>query len=231
MGGHPNVDLPWLSAITVAIAMGSAACGSRTTLTADALSSPTPTSCKVIHELAPSGASGVYTIVSQGVSIPVYCEMIVGGGGFTAFFSGTSGHDNVFAHFEKAGEQCPDPANRCLRRLPPDFTESRLFMATCGAEAITFHVNDLGLALFQHGGQSAWQPLSNVTAVAGAPVLAYATQLWTGAGDNMSWIISNDDNIPSFTPHTFASSYNYNAGWDYCNGKPDAGAVVRLYYR
>jgi hypothetical protein len=133
------------------------------------------TSCDDIHQKTPSAPTGVYTVVMQGRSVAVFCEMNLAGGGFTAFFSGSSGHDNVFAHFESTIVFCTDPAQKCLRRLPPEIDQNHLFMATCGDDAITFRVNTFGLALFNHGGQSKWQPLSHVTAVRGAPVLAYAT--------------------------------------------------------
>ena len=173
--------------------------------------------------------SGEYDIVENGQPLTVYCDMTIGGGGFTAFFSSTVG--DAFAHFEASLDVCPKPATECLRHLPPTIDTSHTFAVSCGADAVLFQLNVSTLDFFAKGTQHQWQSLTNVELGAGNPQLGYATKVWTGSGANQGWIVSDDDNEPSFTPHTFASAYDFNQTWNYCNGSPSTTAVVRLLYR
>jgi hypothetical protein len=107
----------------------------------------------------------------------------------------------------------------------------------CGGDALQFHVNIGGLAYFELGVSSAWQPLTGQTALAGAPSVSFAGKIYTGDGNaNNGWIMSANDSS-TYTTHTFASSYNsVSSGWDYCNGVDYNGVttvtpMVYLLYR
>ena len=173
--------------------------------------------------------SGDYEVVQNGKTLTVYCDMTIAGGGFTAFFSGVIGSAPL--HFEDKNDNCPAPSADCLRHVPGWLPNTTIFAASCGDDAVVFEASLPTIAYFGAGLQKRWQPLANVTAGKGNPNLAYATQIWTGDTSNRGWIISNDDNEPSFTPHTFASAYDWNQTWNFCNGTPSTTAIVRLLYR
>ncbi len=197
----------------------------------DGDASQLPTSCADLQAQDPTATTGVYTLLLGGSVRNAFCDMDLAEGGWTVFFAGTNGSPNVFDHFEVATDDCSDPAAHCLRRVPASVTTATTFAASCGTAAVTFNVNDLALAYFQSGTQNQWQPLGNATTVAGGAVATYATQVWTGQADNQGWILSNNDLSPGATAHTFAQSYDWNDTWDYCNGQPDQGSLVRLMYR
>jgi hypothetical protein len=188
-------------------------------------------SCNDVHLQRPEAASGIYTLALPSGPAPAYCDMQTAGGGFTSFFAGRVGAANTFAYFEDKADTCPDAAGRCLRHLPVTLSTGTLFLATCGDAAVTFQMDFATVAFFRSGAQSRWRPLQQVTAASPSAHVEFATSVWTGDGANKGFILSNDDNIPSFTPHTLLSSYDYNALWDFCNGAPDTSSVVRLFYR
>lgn len=189
-------------------------------------------SCSELHAADPSAGSGVHSIAWDGVAKPTYCDMDTQGGGWTLFFSGSVGHDLRFARFEYDSDVCPDPSNKCLRRLPVSAGEYPQFAAACDQDIITFHGNASLANYFATGQAASWERLSDLAVGAGSPNLATATKLWTGGGPgNNGWILSSDDRNPDPTAHTFASSYDYNADWDYCNGRPGHGKLARLMFR
>lgn len=191
---------------------------------------PTGT-CAELHAAEPQLPSGTYDVLWRGQLTTAYCDMTTAGGGFTAFFSGRIGTANTFAHFEDANDHCSDPAMRCLRHLAPGLTVSAQFLATCGDAKVTFQMDLAALAYFAGGVQGRWRPLANVAAASPSARADFATKVWTGDGPNTGFIVSNDDNEPTFTPHTFLSSYDFNAGWNYCNGVSDTSSVARLLVR
>ena len=75
---------------------------------------------------------------------------------------------------------------------------------------------------FVHGTQSEWEVM-NATLITGFTNMpGKQLQLWTGAGKNYGWILANSTDVESAA--TFASGYNLNAQWDYCNSVSLQGA-------
>ena len=201
-----------------------------------------PSSCLEVLQRNPEAESGRYSITVQGNGIEVHCDMTLAGGGWTAFFVNRLGSGNVFAHFDSTGagpvDDCPDPETRCLRHIPTTVDSSTSFAAECGSDALGFAVNANVIAYLARGASSRWQPLTGQVALAGNPTMSFGGKLWTGDGaTNEGWIISANDFDPTYTTHTFASSYDSVAsGWDYCNGvdynaAPGELPMVYLFYR
>ena len=188
-------------------------------------------SCRA-HRAAGASASAVYTLQQPGGrAYAAYCDMTTDGGGWTAVFAGRNGSPHVFDAFD-AGYHvgvCTDPAARCLRRAPALDVGSTQLLASCGAAAVRFDLSAQLYNWLRSGTQASWAPLSNAVSVGSAPVANVPNNLWTGSGTNRSFVISRGTSASAAT--TFASSYNQNASWDYCNGVADTTSPLRLYYR
>jgi len=189
---------------------------------------PLPTSCAQIKQQNPAAVSGVFTIAPLGAAQNVFCEMTVDNGGWTAFYIGDNG--TPATHFENAADQCPDPANQCLRRLPSTLDITHDFAVKCGASVVKFKLGALSLDYFKNGLQHTWQPLTNAVAIDIALVgkANLVGALWTGDVNNPGWIVAGNQNTPTTT---FGNGYNVNTSWNYCNGQADATSRVMLFYR
>jgi hypothetical protein len=114
-----------------------------------------------------------------------------------------------------------------------------MFAASCGSAMVRFGVSAATLALLQLGtqtGAGGWSPTVNPTPIAGNANVAYATYFFGGSSTNESWIlggpaVTNGSYGDGSGAVTFASSYNFDSGWDGCDGSPDVTSAIHLYYR
>ena len=175
---------------------------------------PLPTSCAQIKQQNPAAASGVFTIAPLGAAQNVFCEMTGDNGGWTAFYVGDNG--TPATHFENAADQCPDPANQCLRRLPSTLDITHDFAVKCAASVVKFKLGALSLDYLKNGLEHQWQPLTNAVAIDVGLVgkANLVTNLWTGEPNNLGWIVAGSQ---SATTSAFANGYTTNALWNYCN--------------
>merc|ERR1719345_86175 len=91
---------------------------------------------------------------------------------------------------------------------------------SCGDATVQFRINEITANFFSSGSQHSWQTLAEVVVVSG-DVAHLPTSIWTGAGGNKGWILAKEN---LWTAATFASSYNLNAAWDYCNSNALTGS-------
>jgi hypothetical protein len=213
--------------------------GDRMAVDARVDAGPPPVSCQAIKQQNPAATSGVYTIAPIGTAQNVFCEMISGGGGWTAFYVGDNGTTPGDAHFETAADVCPDPANSCLRRLPSTVDETREFAVKCGASVVKFNLDAMAIDYLRNGLEHGWRPLTNALTIDLGIVgkANLVVNMWTGGTvANYGWIISGID-APSSTPAaratTFGNGYTPNTNWNYCNGSEETvpGSRVMLLYR
>ncbi len=192
-------------------------------------------SCRAIRDAGESGGDGIYWLAEPGgPPYPAYCDMTTDGGGWTAVFAGRNGSLNVFDHFDATVPPvppahagiCTDPATRCLRRAPPSLGAASELAVSCGGAMVKFPLTPVARGWLGAGAQAGWTPLA--PAVIAGTVPAMPNTLWTGSGANESFIFARNQ---SSGGNTFASSYNENAFFDFCNGAPDAASLTRLYYR
>jgi hypothetical protein len=210
----------------------------------DSLVDAGPESCLYVHRQHPDAGTGRYTIAVGGQPVDVRCDMVLDNGGWTTFFAGHVGWQNVFAHFDSAyplappQDICPDPETRCMRHVPSSVTNANQFAAMCGSDAVRFSIRASTLVYFQLGISTTWQLIDNVVPISGHPIVSDAVQIFAGDGvTNRGWILSGDNQAPLSA--TFASSYNATVNqWDFCNGvdynSTEAGAntpMVYLLYR
>lgn len=189
-------------------------------------------SCAELRRLDPTLASGEYPLRVDGREITAYCDMDMDGGGWTAFFAGQNGSLHIFGKHEYDVEVCDEPSERCIRKLPDSLGDDVgvELAVECGEDAVGFSGTAVVVDYFRNGAQRGWVLLDEVRALKGAPILSFASKLWTGSSlTNSGWIISLGDNLAKAS--TFAAYYEYNANWSFCNGRPDEDARVRLYYR
>jgi hypothetical protein len=200
---------------------------------------PLPVSCQAIKLQNANAASDVYTIAPLGTPQRVFCEMLSGGGGWTAFYVGDNGTSPGGMHFETAADVCPDPANSCLRRLPSTVDQSREFAVKCGASVVKFNLDAMAIDYFRNGLEHGWVPLTNALTIDVGIVGKANTvvNLWSGGtGPNYGWIIAGVDAASSSVAAratTFGNGYTTNTSWNYCNGtlEQGGGSRVMLFYR
>jgi hypothetical protein len=173
-------------------------------------------SCRDVQQRLADAQSGVYPVLFGDAALPVLCDMSLDDGGWTVFFVGQVGQDNVFGHFEddaSAAALCPDAATRCLRRLPDTVTIASEFAVMCGGAALSVALPAQAFAYFRGGkGSPFWASLFDASAIEGDASPAFATAILTDEG----WAIKQG--LVGNPTEVFASSYSVSSAYDYCNG-------------
>ena len=101
----------------------------------------------------------------------------------------------------------------------------------CGADAaISFTPSAQVLTYLRDGVQGGWWKAMDNVQVEYGTINQIPDEFWTGSGGNRGWIIRGRDH--SYTSLTFASSYNPNNGWNYCNAhSSNSGSeIVKMSY-
>jgi len=188
------------------------------------------TSCKTILDSWWSTWDWIYVIDPENnwIWFDVYCDMTTDWGGWTTFFAWINGSPNVFSHFEDTSENCSNPSNQCLRRIPSIVDSTNVFAASCWWAMVKFNINSTITNFFKNGTQAGWIYFWDSTTIKWT-VIVSPTYIWTWDGANKSWILSTSWTIP--VGNTFASSYDYNTIWNYCNWTSDTISPIKLYYR
>jgi len=141
------------------------------------------------------------------------------------FFEGNIGAVNVFNHFEYTASDYRS-SSQFMTRVSTMNTASVITATVsggnCGGTAVVrFRPSEAVATYFRSGTQAGWQPITNVEVVSGT-VNAIPNTVWTGSGSNTGFILARDQGA------TFASSYNPNNGWDYCNGNYGTSGHLQL---
>jgi hypothetical protein len=188
-------------------------------------------SCRAILAAGESQGDGIYFLREepQSAAYEAYCDMTTDGGGWTAVFAGRNGSPNVFDHFDSAtyAGACADPATRCLRRAPASLASSASELAvTCGGAFVALATTEKARKWVSDGTKSAWIPVT--PRIVSGTVPRPPDRLFTGNGGELSFIFSQGT-LGGI--NVFASSYDFSANYDGCNGVIDRESLVRVYYR
>eukprot|EP01116_Phalansterium_solitarium_P005001 TRINITY_DN1625_c0_g1_i5.p1 TRINITY_DN1625_c0_g1~~TRINITY_DN1625_c0_g1_i5.p1 ORF type:complete len:2391 (+),score=774.34 TRINITY_DN1625_c0_g1_i5:133-7305(+) len=194
-----------------------------------------PLSCLEIIQNNPLATSKVYTIDSDGPgpNFPedVYCDMVIDGGGWTAFLNtkgGTSYWSTLGGGFDQTVKSCPDPETSCQYRLPARVTANYHLLAQCGSgsSSVKLAMNPSILNYFKSGTVLNDYIAFPAMVEASAGIYPFnGLQLYTYSG--RGWFICGKQRTLATT---FANSY-YTTGMDACNGVAGSGGTLRLYYR
>merc|ERR1712048_133533 len=102
-------------------------------------------------------------------------------------------------------------------------------MGACGDATISFEASPTLLAYLRDGTPQGFVAI-DATLVSGS-VVNMPTYMYTGDGaTNKGWVLEASACTPSCAmDKTFASSYAFNAHWNYCNSAPNTGGE-RVYF-
>ena len=153
---------------------------------------------------------------------------------FTTFFSCSPGSGNVIGHFEDGASFT---SGDCfMNRLPADARTGSVVVrasvsgGACGSAIIEFAAPEALVAYLRDGTQGGFVDISP-TLVSGV-VTSMPQTFYTGDGsNNKGFVIGHTCTGGCQFANSFASSYNYNSLWDYCNSNPNTGGeLVTLKY-
>ena len=147
---------------------------------------------------------------------------------FTTFFSCSPGSGNVIGHFEDGASFT---SGDCfMNRLPADARTGSVVVrasvsgGACGSAIIEFAAPEALVAYLRDGTQGGFVDISP-TLVSGV-VTNMPQTFYTGDGSNKGFVIGHTCTGGCQFANSFASSYNYNSFWDYCNSNPNTGGEL-----